>query len=167
MQPERNRAEVLAHARAQTDLLFGLVRPDSLYDRPIPERHRIVFYLGHLEASDWNQLAAELNLPAFHPTFDRLFAFGIDPDSNGLPLDKASDWPAIEEVLAYNGRVRRHLDAALARVPEERFHVAVEHRLMHAETFAYMLHNLPHQKKIAPAKAQLAASGPPPEGHLV
>jgi hypothetical protein len=44
----------LGRARAQTDALFEIVRPDSLYDRPIPERHRIVFYIGHLEAFDRN-----------------------------------------------------------------------------------------------------------------
>ena len=37
----------LALAREQTDELFRLVRPDALYERPIPERHRIIFYLGH------------------------------------------------------------------------------------------------------------------------
>ena len=35
----------LAAARAQTDSLFELVRPDALFDRPIAERHRIIFYL--------------------------------------------------------------------------------------------------------------------------
>ena len=44
----------------QTDKLFELVRPESLYARPIPERHRIIFYLGHLEAFDWNAT----NLPS-------------------------------------------------------------------------------------------------------
>ena len=28
-------------------------------------------------------------------------------------------------------------------------HVAIEHRLMHAETLAYLLHNLPLDRKIA------------------
>ena len=46
----------LAAARRQSDALFSLVRVDALYDRPIPERHRIIFYLGHLEAFDWNLL---------------------------------------------------------------------------------------------------------------
>ena len=45
-----NTHEFLADARRQTDRLFDLVRPDALYERPIPERHRIIFYLGHLEA---------------------------------------------------------------------------------------------------------------------
>ena len=51
-----------------------------MYERPIPERHRIVFYVGHLEAFDWNLLHENvLGLKSFHPEFDRLFAFGIDP----------------------------------------------------------------------------------------
>ena len=46
----------LAEARVRTDEIFRIVRPNSLYERPIPERHRIIFYLGHLEAFDWNLL---------------------------------------------------------------------------------------------------------------
>ena len=46
----------LHQARAETDRLFDHVRPEFLYERPIPERHRIVFYVGHLEAFDWNLL---------------------------------------------------------------------------------------------------------------
>ena len=38
----------LADARRRSDALFGIVRPDSMYERPIPERHRIIFYVGHL-----------------------------------------------------------------------------------------------------------------------
>ena len=40
-------------ARARTDALFELLDPVALYDRPVPERHRLIFYLGHLEAFDW------------------------------------------------------------------------------------------------------------------
>ena len=46
----------LGQARLQTDKLFDQVKPEFLYERPIPERHRIVFYVGHLEAFDWNLL---------------------------------------------------------------------------------------------------------------
>jgi iron(II)-dependent oxidoreductase len=42
----------LLEARAETDELFRIVRPEAMYDRPIAERHRIVFYVGHLEAFD-------------------------------------------------------------------------------------------------------------------
>jgi len=67
----------LAHARTATDALFGMVRPEAFYDRPVPERHRTIFYFGHLEAFDWNLVSQAAGVPSFHPEFDRLFAFGI------------------------------------------------------------------------------------------
>src|ERR1035438_1591129 len=78
----------LFDARAETDALFGIVRPEAMYDRPIAERHRIVFYVGHLEAFDWNLLSGHCGLTSDHPEFDRLFAFGIDPVGGGLPADQ-------------------------------------------------------------------------------
>ena len=78
----------LAESRSVTDELFRIVRADAIYDRPIPERHRIVFYIGHLEAFDWNLIAGHaLGLGAAHKELDRLFAFGIDPVETGLPQD--------------------------------------------------------------------------------
>ena len=44
----------LINARKRTDDVFRIVREDALYDRPIAERHRIIFYIGHVEAFDWN-----------------------------------------------------------------------------------------------------------------
>ncbi len=153
----------LAQARAETDALFDLVRPESLYERPIPERHRLVFYLGHLEAFDWNLICRDLGVPSFHPTFDRLFAFGIDPDPSDLPSDQASEWPALSEVHSYNARVRSGIDRVIASVPEQLLHVAIEHRLMHAETFAYLLHNLDCRHKAAGPPPALTEPRPTPE----
>jgi formylglycine-generating enzyme required for sulfatase activity len=157
----------LKGARSQTDALFELIHPDAFYARPIPERHRIIFYLGHLEAFDWNLIArGPLDLPAFHPSFDRLFAFGIDPDSSEQPQDAASDWPAVDEIRSYNRRVREALDERVGEIPERLLHVAIEHRLMHAETFAFMLHNLPaHWKRGTPVAA--AAAPDPPKAEML
>ena len=144
----------LERARHETDSLFSLVRPDSLYERPIPERHRIVFYLGHVEAFDWNLIGRyALDVRPFHSAFDRLFAFGIDPPPGRLPQDTPSDWPSVAEVERYNHRVRDEIDSRLDDVPEQLLHVALEHRLMHAETLAYILHQLPYERKIAPPSA--------------
>ncbi len=140
----------LSQAREQTDELFRLIRPDSLFARPIAERHRIIFYQGHLEAFDWNLIARyALDVPSFHPTFDRLFAFGIDPPPGQLPGDQPSDWPAPSEVERYNHRTRDEIDDLLGSVPDQLLHVAIEHRLMHAETFAYIMHQLDYGKKSA------------------
>src|SRR5881394_3789390 len=107
----------LREARRHTDSLFRIVRPDSLYERPIPERHRVIFYIGHLEAFDRNLLSGRL-LPAtdFDRELDRLFAFGIDPVGGGLPTDQPSDWPALEQVRQYNRRIRQVIDAGLEKI---------------------------------------------------
>jgi hypothetical protein len=88
--------------------LFSLVRADSLYERPIPERHRIIFYVGHLEAFDWNLLHESIfGFESFHPEFDRLFAFGIDPVGGGLPTDQPSGWPVLEQVRQHGSRATK------------------------------------------------------------
>src|SRR6185312_3687638 len=101
-------------ARIETDALFRIVRPEYLYERPIAERHRIAFYIGHLEAFDRNLLGAALGDESTSDELDTLFAFGIDPVDGHLPHDTPADWPALEQILAYRERVRAHIDAALA-----------------------------------------------------
>src|SRR5579859_7700275 len=103
-------------ARGRSDALFGIVKPEAIYDRPIPERHRIIFYIGHLEAFDWNLLHENVfGLKSFHPEFDRLFAFGIDPVGGGLPTDQPSDWPDLGTVQDYVRQIRAALDEKLSR----------------------------------------------------
>jgi gamma-glutamyl hercynylcysteine S-oxide synthase len=162
-----NRQETLLlrmrEARARTDALFELLPPNSFYERPIPERHRLIFYLGHLEAFDWNLLAGALGLETQDAQFDKLFAFGIDPVGGGLPTDVPGDWPNIALVEKYNRRVRERLDECLeGRLSDPQalqsgskeladgtlLHAAIEHRLMHAETLAYLLHNLTVERLI-------------------
>src|SRR3979411_3266167 len=161
----------LADARQRTDELFSLVKPDALCERPIPERHRIIFYIGHLEAFDWNLLGERVfGLKSVHPEFDRLFAFGIDPVGGGLPTDQPSDWPAVDIVRDYVNIIRSSLDTNVERLilePDFRtddgfslntlLNVAIEHRLMHVETLSYMLHQLPLDTKVRP-RAQQAVS---------
>ncbi|MDP9170747.1 MAG: ergothioneine biosynthesis protein EgtB, partial [Acidobacteriota bacterium] len=74
--------------------MFGLIAPDALYLRPVTERHRLIFYLGHFDAFDWNLLATRgLSAASFHPEFDRLFERGIDPAPGQASSDTPADWP--------------------------------------------------------------------------
>jgi iron(II)-dependent oxidoreductase len=140
----------LDFARLLTDSIFRSLTPEALYSRPIPERHRLIFYLGHLEAFDWNLICRKtLQISSFSPRFDKLFEFGIDPPVGEVATDQPSDWPTVEEIQAYNKRVRGIIDEVLDRTPEQIIHVALEHRLMHAETLAYLLHNVPYDQKTA------------------
>jgi iron(II)-dependent oxidoreductase len=164
--------ERISGARCLSDALFGIVRPDAIFDRPIPERHRIIFYVGHLEAFDWNLLHENVfGLKSFHPEFDRLFAFGIDPVGGGLPADQPSDWPSREMVREYVRSIRSALDEKISAANLESadlmrdgfpldtlLNVAIEHRLMHVETLAYMFHQLPLDRKIAQPNLQDVSS---------
>ena len=161
-----------AEARAESGRLFDVVAPTALYERPIPERHRIAFYLGHLEAFDGNLFRSNAaGLEPFHPEYDQLFAFGIDPVDGGLPVDQPEDWPAIDEIHGYNALTRKSLDEflpeflargeTLCGYPAATLvETAIEHRLMHLETLSYMLHQLPLSQKIRPRRAETSSETP-------
>jgi ergothioneine biosynthesis protein EgtB len=143
----------LADARRRTDALLNMIPAGRLFERPIAERHRFAFYLGHLEAFDWNLVSQRFEGVRAPSELDRLFAFGIDPVGGNTPDEPASAWPDVETIRAYSRDIRHALDASLPHMLDaERFgeHVgdasattlldaAIEHRLMHAETIAYMI----------------------------
>jgi ergothioneine biosynthesis protein EgtB len=149
----------LDEARRQTDSLFDIISPQAFYERPIDARHRIIFYLGHLEAFDWNMIGrASFGLKPLHADFDQLFSFGIDPVDGSLPHDKSSDWPDIASVRRFNQQVRNAVNDCLNRADFSKngqkysengliFWTAIEHRLMHLETLSYMFHWLPLEFK--------------------
>jgi hypothetical protein len=104
------RSDLLARlhsARAHTDELFGIVKPEFLFERPIAERHRLAFYIGHLDAFDWNLLSAPLGLSSEYQALDTLFAFGIDPVDGQLPSDQPSDWPPLQAFMDYASKRAR------------------------------------------------------------
>ena len=166
--------ERVADARRRSDTLFDIIQPGSMFERPIPERHRIIFYVGHLEAFDWNLLHENVfGLKSFHPEFDRLFAFGIDPVGGGLPSDQPSDWPSHNAVKEYVRTIRAALDEKLTTgvlepgaLQRDGFpldtllNVAIEHRLMHVETLAYMFHQLPLDHKVRQNTPPIPAKSP-------
>jgi len=166
--------ERISDARERSDALFAMLRPEAMYERPIPERHRLIFYLGHLEAFDWNLLRDRvLGTKSFDPDFDRLFAFGIDPVGGGLPTDQPSDWPPLSAVRDYVEKIRSTVNEELRRGNSESnsqshdeisidllLNVAIEHRLMHLETLAYMLHQLPFDRKLHQPSAPVVTSSP-------
>lgn len=145
-----NLIQELHSARLESDRLFSILKREALYERPIAERHRVIFYIGHLDGFDSIQICREaLGMRSPEPELDALFQAGIDPDSAHLPTDKPSDWPAIEKVNAYVEHCRRSVDKNLERAPEDVICLAIEHRQMHLETLAYMFHNFPYEMKVA------------------
>lgn len=145
-------ASELETARAQSDRLFGILKPEALYERPIALRHRVIFYLGHLDGFDSIRVCREgLGLKSPDPELDDLFQAGIDPDSAHGPQDSPDGWPSLRQVRAYAARCRQRVDKHLEHAPEDLVSMALEHRQMHLETLAYMFHNFPYEMKNAPS----------------
>jgi gamma-glutamyl hercynylcysteine S-oxide synthase len=154
----------LLRARENSDRLFEILLPQFLYERPIAERHRVVFYVGHLDAFDCIQICREgLGVASSEPALDALFQAGIDPDSGHLPTDVPADWPTLDRIKAYVRETRETVDRFLPDAPADAVHMALEHRLMHLETLAYMFHNFPHEMKRRPpvSEADAGSAGNP------
>lgn len=152
-------ATELHYSRQRSEDLFSALRPRYLYERPIAERHRVVFYMGHLEAFDYAQICREgLGQKSSEPELDELFRAGIDPDSDHLPSDTPADWPTLDAVRQYVTNTRRAVDEVLDSAPEDAVHMALEHRLMHLETLAYMWHNFDYSAKQRPREDSRLAS---------
>lgn len=140
--------EELQTARSESDRFFSILKPEALLERPIDERHRVLFYIGHLDGFDSIQVCLEgLGISSPDRELDRLFQAGIDPDPGQLPSDQPSDWPSLDQIRQYVERARRHVDAHLDQAPQEIVEMILEHRLMHLETLAYMFHNFDYSRK--------------------
>lgn len=166
--PRERLRDELARARARTDEILSLLTADGLYERPVAERHRLIFYLGHLEAFDWNLMCRDvLGRPSLAPVYEKLFAFGIDPLDGQLPNDGPSDWPAPELIRSWGHVLRGQVDEAVETAPftgglEDGWalRMAIEHRWMHAETLLYLLHRLDGSFKRAGPRPEPARVAP-------
>ena len=152
---------LLGAAFARSDALFARLSPEDLGARPIGLRHPFLFYVGHLPAFAYNQVRGALGLAPLHERFDRLFARGIDPDSDEAARSSSIDaWPPLDEVIAYRDEARRavreRLPELLAREDDplcargRLLHIVVEHEVMHHETLMYMLQE--HVARRAPVR---------------
>ena len=165
-------AEWYTRNRRRTKALFDLVDPSAYYSRPIALRNPIVFYEGHLPAfSVIAFINRGLEQDGVDPALERLFARGIDPESEAtaVPRSGASTiWPARDEVLAFAAAVDARVQAAIdgARLDEPRaiegLYTALEHEAMHQETLLYMWHRLPYEVKRRPDYVRYEVKGTPP-----
>jgi gamma-glutamyl hercynylcysteine S-oxide synthase len=161
--------------RARSRQLFDLFAPDAYYERPIALRNPVVFYEGHLPGFALNTLVKlALKRDGVDARLETLFARGIDPEDETSVKSPTDLWPSRDEVQSFTDACDAAVEDALRTgileddsVPQLRGGEAVftilEHELMHQETLLYMLHELPHALKRAPAALRThAAASPPP-----
>lgn len=170
IQPDEGFADRFLRARALTRELFACVTPGAFDARPIPLRHPLRFYEGHLAAFNVNVLQQAGLLAALpEPALCRLFSRGIDPE-DAAAAEKAAvaAWPPRETVAAF---IAAADELVLAKMHAARrgdvLFTCLEHEEMHQETLGYLIHHLADGQKRAPAGYAPRVAGAPPAARWV
>ena len=166
--------------RGRTQALFELLEPDTYYEKPIPLRHPVVFYEGHIPAFSVNCfLKKGLGHAGLDGDLEVLFARGIDPrDQLAAASSAVGAWPDRETVHRY----AREADRVILDVLEsgtvegaqnpvlyrgQGVFTMLEHEVMHQETLLYMWHRFPPERKKRPRSATPMADGRVPDREMV
>src|SRR5947207_15302022 len=80
--------------RRRSRAIFDLVADEAYYNRPIAQRHPLVFYEGHLPAFSFNTLVNRgLGQPSIDARPQSPFARAIAPSANAHRSGTAVHWP--------------------------------------------------------------------------
>lgn len=129
-----------------------MIPPEELHEKPIKLRNACIFYLGHIPA--FFDIKMTHTWPEQGPTepayYHQIFERGIDPDVDNPEhchshSEIPSEWPPLQEMLAYQQRVRARVQALYdsgewqSRKAGRVLWLGYEHECMHLETLLYML----------------------------
>lgn len=130
----------------------GMLPTEELLDKPIKLRNACIFYIGHIPTFLDIQLTKTTGeLPTDPAYYHDIFERGIDPDVDNPELCHAhsaipDEWPAQDEIVTYQGRVRNRVRALYSigamNIPRHigrALWVGFEHEVMHLETLLYMM----------------------------
>ncbi|KAH6605386.1 hypothetical protein Trco_007093 [Trichoderma cornu-damae] len=134
------------------DTVTRKMLPDAeLNEKPIKLRNACIFYLGHIPAFLDIQLKKTTKAGGTEPLyFHAIFERGIDPDVDNPEKchdhsEIPDEWPALEDILTYQDRVRQRLrrlysdPEQLAGDVRRAVWMGFEHEVLHLETLLYML----------------------------
>ncbi|KAI0971375.1 DUF323 domain protein [Xylaria arbuscula] len=125
---------------------------EELLDKPIKLRNACIFYIGHTPAFLDIQLTKTTKEGPTSPRYyHSIFERGIDPDVDNPENCHAhseipDEWPQLDDILAYQSRVRTRLsslyDNGAENIPRHiarAIWVGFEHEVMHMETLLYIM----------------------------
>lgn len=134
------------------DTVTRKMLPDEeLLEKPIKLRNACIFYLGHIPTFCDMKLTDQTNGKHTHPEyFTSIFERGIDPDVDDPSQchshsEIPDEWPPLNEILAFQERVRARIiglyESREAQSPKvaRTLWLGYEHEAMHLETLLYML----------------------------
>ena len=131
-------------------LFETLTGEQAYFKKPIALRHPLIFYFGHTATFFINKLVfAGLLTERINPKFEAMFAVGVD-EMSWDDLDDANyDWPRVDEVRDYRGKVREAVDNLIRTtplaLPIDWSHpwwaiiMCIEHERIHLETSSVLI----------------------------
>jgi 5-histidylcysteine sulfoxide synthase/putative 4-mercaptohistidine N1-methyltranferase len=138
----------------EESLLEVLKYDEAFYRRTDPLRHPLIFYFGHTAAFYINKLVlASLVEKRLNPTYESMFAVGVDEMSWDDLDERHYDWPRVADVQAYRDRVRNVVDELIQSMPLQLpitwdspwwvVMMGIEHARIHLETSSVLIRQLP------------------------
>jgi len=146
---------------AVDELLYTQLRDDEiLYHRGDSLRHILLFYLGHTAVFYINKfLLAGILRERINPSFESIFAIGVDEMSWDDLDNNNYNWPAVPAVRDYRNRAKeiilKVIDEATLTLPIEwqspfwMVMMGIEHERIHLETSSVLIRQLPLDEVVA------------------
>ncbi len=135
--------------------LFDILKNDKIfYKKANPLRHPLIFYFGHTATFFINKLIlAKIIKKRINPTFESIFAIGVDEMSWDDLDEKNYSWPKVSEVIEYRKEVKESILNLIDTLPlslpinwESPFWailMGIEHENIHIETSSVLIRELP------------------------
>ena len=151
---EAKRAEIreyfLQTWECYESLFRTLAKKEAFYEKSIPLRHPLIFYLGHTATFYINKLVlAKLLDQRIDPQMESTFAVGVDEMSWDDLDDDHYDWPTVEAVFDYRHKVRNAVLKLIERLPLTLpidwksdwwpIVMGIEHERIHLETSSVLI----------------------------
>ncbi|NWO05124.1 MAG: 5-histidylcysteine sulfoxide synthase [Alteromonadaceae bacterium] len=181
--PEAKRLEIAEYFTNTFDVytrLFDCLADDKGYfQKSIPLRHPLIFYLGHTATFFINKLVLAKLLPErIDPKMESTFAVGVDEMSWDDLNEDHYEWPSVEEVMDYRAKVRATVLELIESLPLNLpidwespwwpIVMGIEHERIHLETSSVLIrqHDLARVQP-QPAWAPIRETGEAPENTLI
>ncbi|MBV5279525.1 MAG: 5-histidylcysteine sulfoxide synthase [Campylobacteraceae bacterium] len=161
---EQKRSEIRSYflkTYALYEKLFETLKDDeSYYLSADALRHPLVFYFGHTATFFINKLVlAKLIDKRINPTFESIFAIGVDEMSWDDLNQSHYTWPKISEIRAYRDAVKEKILFLIDTLPlsmpivwESPFWaimMGIEHERIHLETSSVLIRQLPLSRVVS------------------
>lgn len=154
---DEKRQEILDYFNRTFDLddkLYETIKDDeTFYLRADLLRHSLIFYLGHTACFYVNKLVlAGLLSSHINPSFESMFAIGVDEMSWDDIDERNYNWPSVDEVREYRKIVKSSITKLINELPLELpinwenpfwpIIMGIEHQNIHIETSSVLIRQL-------------------------